>query len=242
MGTRNAEEGMKSSHGGGNFHGRRQKCRLCRLFARSGGEILLIYGVHLTPDALATTRNRLGLTQDEFARRLAISRQHLSKLENSSRPLSAKLSYRLNEIARTSGFAGASQRGIRTIPVRSWAQAGTGLDFEELPLEWQKWIATDCPDEQAFAVEIQGDSMEPKYFQGDIAVLMPSHQPRNGSLVVARLENEGVIFKVFTARDQFPNRLCCFTSYNSVFQPIEVPENRVVWNCPVYQVVRQVWR
>ncbi|HXP62208.1 MAG TPA: S24 family peptidase [Dongiaceae bacterium] len=132
--------------------------------------------------------------------------------------------------------------GIRAIPVRSWAQAGAGVDFEELPFDWQKRVATDCPDERAFAVEIQGDSMEPKYLQGDIAVLMPTRQPRNGCLVVARLAGEGIVFKVFTARDQSSARVCSFTSYNPVFQPIEVSEGNVLWNYPVYQTVRQVWR
>jgi len=116
------------------------------------------------------------------------------------------------------------------------------VDFEELPFDWQKRVATDCPDERAFAVEIQGDSMEPKYLQGDIAVLMPTRQPRNGCLVVARLAGEGIVFKVFTARDQSSARVCSFTSYNPVFQPIEVSEGNVLWNYPVYQTVRQVWR
>ena len=91
-------------------------------------------------------------------------------------------------------------------------------------------------------MEIQGDSMEPKFFPGDIAVLMPTHQPRNNSLVVARLANEGVVFKVFTAREHPPGRICTFTSYNQVFQAIEVPESSVIWNFPVYQIIRQVWR
>ena len=194
-------------------------------------------------ESLANIRNRLGLTQQEFAEKLEISRQHLSKLENSSRPLSPKLGRRLAELCRSLGLKNSGPRsGIRAIPVRSWAQAGTAVDFEELPLDWQKKVATDCPDEQAFAVEIQGDSMEPKFFQGDIAVLMPTHKPRNGSLVVARLQDEGVVFKVFTARDQSATRICSFSSYNPVFQLIEVSENRVIWNYPVYQTIRQVWR
>jgi phage repressor protein C with HTH and peptisase S24 domain len=194
-------------------------------------------------EPLPNFRIQLGLTQQELAQKLGISRQHLSKLENSPRPLSPKLARRVAEVCRNSGLPHAGPlNGIRAISVRSWAQAGAGADFEELPLDWQKRVATDCPDEQAFAVEIQGDSMEPKFFPGDIAVLMPTHQPRNGSLVVARLEREGVVFKVFTARDQLPMRICCFTSYNSVFQPIEVPETSVIWNYPVYQIVRQVWR
>ena len=192
----------------------------------------------LALEPLAKVREQLGLTQDEFAKKLGISRPHLSKLENSQTPVSPKLARRVADVCRNSG----SLSGIRAIPVRSWAQAGAGIDSEELPLDWQKQVATDCPDEQAFAVEIQGDSMEPKFFPGDIAVLMPTHQPRNGSLVVARLEGEGVVFKVFTARDQSPKRICSFTSYNPVFQPIEVAESSVIWNFPVYQIVRQVWR
>jgi SOS-response transcriptional repressor LexA len=193
-------------------------------------------------EPIARIRRQLGLTQSEFASKLGISRQHLSKLENSAKPLSPKLAHRVAEECRVLGTTPSGTRnGIRAIPVRSWAQAGIGVDFEELPLDWQRQIATDCPDERAFGVEIQGDSMEPKYLQGDIAVLMPNHQPRNGSLVVARLE-EGIVLKVFTVRDQLSIRICSFTSYNPVFQPIEVSESRVIWNFPVYQIVRQVWR
>ncbi len=196
-----------------------------------------------TPESLANIRDRLGLTQSKLAKKLGISRPHLSKLENSETPLSSRLARRVADVCRNSGLSLAGTlSGIRTIPVRSWAQAGAGLDFEELPLDWQKRVPTDCPDEQAFAVEIQGDSMEPKFFQGDIAVLMPTHQPRNGSLVVARLDREGIVFKVFTARNQSPIRTCLFTSYNPVFQPIEVLENSITWNFPVYQIVRQIWR
>ncbi|MCI0538989.1 MAG: LexA family transcriptional regulator [Verrucomicrobiales bacterium] len=196
-------------------------------------------------DSLLKLRDQLGLTQDELAKKLHISRQHLSKLENSPTPLSPKLARRVADLRRSVGLVvGCEGNGVRSIRVRSWAQAGagTGVDSEELPLEWQKRVATDCPDEQAFAVEIEGDSMEPKFFPGDIAVLMPTHQPRNNCLVVARLIDEGVVFKVFTAREQSPGRICTFTSYNPVFQPIEVPESSVLWNFPVYQIVRQVWR
>jgi SOS-response transcriptional repressor LexA len=188
-------------------------------------------------------RDQLGLTQDEFAKKLGISRQYLSKLEHSLNPLSAKMGRKLAEVSRQLGLPQLGLvAGVRAIPVRSWAQAGTGADFGELPLDWDRRVATDCPDEHAFAVEIQGDSMEPKFFPGDIAVLMPTRQPRNGSLVVAHLEREGVVFKVFTAREQLSAKTCCFTSYNAVFQPIEVPESSVLWNYPVYQIVRQVWR
>lgn len=183
------------------------------------------------------------LTQDTFAKKLGITRPYLSELENSERSLSPKILGRVTELLRgNEQFSEDEFRTPRFVPVRSWAQAGMGVDFEELPLDWQKRVATDCPDEKAFAVEIQGDSMEPKYTQGDIAVLMPSHAPRTGNLVVARLEGESVVFKIFGARNGGTNKIVVFTSYNQVFQPIEVPEGSVRWVYPVYQVVRQVWR
>ncbi len=218
--------------------------RFCRLLSSSIDKCygkIACYDMDSTGESLSQIRNRLRLSQEEFAKRLGISRQHLSKLENASQPLSPKLSQRVNDLLHNIGFQPLDQN-IRAIRVRSWAQAGSGIDFEELPLDWQKRLASDCPDQKAFAVEIQGDSMEPKFFQGDLAVLMPGQSPRNGSLVVARLENEGVVFKIFTAKDHPSLRRCCFTSYNPVFQPIEVPEDKILWNYPVYQVVRQIWR
>jgi len=194
-------------------------------------------------EPLVEIRNQLGLTQEEFAEKLGITRPYLAKIENSKKEFSAKLSRRLADLRRYSGVSSTGPIvGIRAIPVVSWAQAGIGMEFEELPFDWQKRVATDCPDEQAFAVEIQGDSMEPKFFQGDIAILMRGHVPRNGNLVVARLDLEGVVFKVFTARTQSTTKICSFTSYNPVFQPIEVPESSVIWNFPVYQTIRQIWR
>jgi len=194
-------------------------------------------------ERLAEIRDQLGLTQMDFAQALKISRQHLSKLENSLGTLSPKLAHRVAALCQSRGLSVSGPlSGVHTIPIRSWAQAGVGVDFEELPLDWQRNLPTDCPDERAFAVEIQGDSMEPKYSQGDVAVLMPSRQPRAGDLVVARLDQEGVIFKIFTARQEANGRKCIFSSYNQVYQPLEVPETAVRWNIPVYQTVRQVWR
>ena len=191
---------------------------------------------------LAAIREQLGLNQGEFARALDISRQHLSRLLKSSGEPSPKLARRVANLCRTRGLSVAGSGGFRAVPVRSWAQAGIGVDFEELPFDWQRSMPTDCPDDRAFAVEIQGDSMEPKYFQGDVAVLMPSRQPRAGDLVVARLDPEGPIFKIFNARLAPEGRKCVFSSFNQAYQPFEVPEAAVRWNFPVYQVIRQVWR
>lgn len=193
---------------------------------------------------LAAIREQLGMTQTEFARAVRISRQYLSKVENSDGHVSPKLSRRIADLCQSRGLpvSNGFSPAFRMVPVRSWAQAGIGFDFDELPLDWQRRIPTDCPDDRAFAVEIQGDSMEPKYTHGDIAVVMPSKQPRAGDLVVARLDAEGVIFKVFTSRSEGNKRQSVFSSYNQVYQPVTVSDSAIRWSFPVYQIIRQVWR
>ncbi len=82
--------------------------------------------------------------------------------------------------------------------------------------------------------------MEPKYSGGDIAILMPNVEPRNGCLVVCKLKNEGVFFKIFhNATDGGILRL---SSYNPVYPVMECRKEEVVWIYPVYQVTKNVWK
>ncbi|MEM0964811.1 MAG: XRE family transcriptional regulator [Verrucomicrobiota bacterium] len=126
------------------------------------------------------------------------------------------------------------------VPVVSWAQAGQAESFDELPAEWQELIPVDCPDKHAFAIRLVGDSMEPEHREGEIAVVMPSHQPKNGCLVVARLKNDGVLFKRFFVEDA-EQHLFRLSSYNPVYPSQVYPENSFSWIYPVWSVQRRVW-
>ena len=186
-------------------------------------------------DALLRLRTALQCSQQEFAGKLQISRSHLSKLEKGHLAVSRKIVIRYQKLAERESCADHASK-VRTVPVRSMAEAGAGIDYEELPFDWQRVVPTDCPDAEAFAVEVNGDSMEPKYYKGDLVVLMPGSTPCNGTLVVARLENEGVVFKLFSKR----GNEVTLTSYNAAHPPIMVDAASVHWVFPVWQVVRNV--
>ncbi len=82
--------------------------------------------------------------------------------------------------------------------------------------------------------------MEPKYSAGDIAIVMPNVEPRNGCLVVCKLKNEGVFFKLFhQSSDSKKFRL---SSYNPVYPVMECRRDDFVWVYPVYQVTKNVWK
>jgi SOS-response transcriptional repressor LexA len=187
-------------------------------------------------------RLQLRLGQAAMAQRLGVHRCYLSELENEHRQPSPSLLQRLQELAQSAslrlggGNGGAQNQGI---PIISWAKAGVAASYEEMPPDWQARLPSDCPDPQAFGLMLEGDSMEPKYSQGDLVVVMPHTPPRPNSLVVANLAERGVVFKVFTPQ---PGHRVRLSSYNPTYPPIEVAQQELAWIYPAYEVRRRLWQ
>jgi phage repressor protein C with HTH and peptisase S24 domain len=91
----------------------------------------------------------------------------------------------------------------RLIPVINRVAAGYPVDFDDL--EYPAGFADDyvrCPDiddPHAFAVRVIGDSMEPKFVQGDIVIFSPAAEVRSGDDCFIRLStpHETTFKKVF---------------------------------------------
>ena len=213
---------------------------------------------------LRTCRTRLGLTQQGLSDLTGFSLSAVGNWESCqnvpspnklgvlAKKLGVSIDYLLgNEpepqtrasIADAKSMASAKAlelAGIRQVPIVAWAHAGTLRAFTDLDDSWHEFTATTCRDENSFAVIIEGDSMEPKYSSGDIAILMPNVEPRNGCLVVCKLKNEGVFFKLFhQTSDGKHFRL---SSYNTVYPVMECGRADFVWIYPVCQVTKNVWR
>lgn len=199
-----------------------------------------------TQSTFLAVRTLLGLDQTAMAKRLNISRPYLSEIENEHRQPSEALVQKLSLLketaeATTRPQVRAKRRAIgQGVPVISWARAGTATSYEAMPFDWQELIPSDCPDEEAFGLILDGDSMEPKYFAGDVVILMPQRQPRSNQLVAAKIRDQGVVFKmlnILTAPRRF--RL---SSYNSEFhRPLELRESAFEWIYPAYEVRRRLW-
>lgn len=78
--------------------------------------------------------------------------------------------------------------GSTKIPIISYIQAGqwTGIeDFKETCGNYE-YILTDLDvSDDAFALEIKGDSMTPDFIEGDIVIIDPNEQPHAGEFVAA---------------------------------------------------------
>ena len=184
---------------------------------------------HFLSARLRIARTRLGLTQSGLAELTGFSLSAIGNWEsrqNIPSPvklgvLATKLGVSIDYLLGHEDAAPAPAPGmaIRQVPIVSWAQAGDLVAYTDLDAAWHEFTATTCRDENCFAVTVSGDSMEPKYSAGDIAIVMPNVEPRNGCLVVCKLKNEGVFFKLF--HQSSDNRKFRLSSYNPVYPVME---------------------
>jgi phage repressor protein C with HTH and peptisase S24 domain len=84
-------------------------------------------------------------------------------------------------------------------------QAGAGRFFTDdgMPTGGPGWEEVEFPDlsnEKVFALEVQGDSMEPLYRDGDVLIVSPTASVRKGDRVVVRTKGGEVTAKELKRR------------------------------------------
>lgn len=124
----------------------------------------------------------------------------------------------------------------RTIPVLGWAHAGDAMHYEEIPPSWQETVPTDCRDQKAFAVRLEGDSMEPKFYEGDILILQPGEEIYNGCLAILKMRSDGYIFRRVEIR---PDCLRLIP-LNPQWGVEEISKDEIAWAYPVWGMVRKI--
>ncbi len=88
----------------------------------------------------------------------------------------------------------------RPVPLIGFAQAGSGGFFDDggfpAGTGWDEVSFPNIQDDNAYALEVSGESMLPLYRDGDIIVVSPSAQIRRGDRVVLRTLEGEVMAKV----------------------------------------------
>ena len=125
---------------------------------------------------------------------------------------------------------------MRTVPLLGLAQAGSGGFFDSAGFPaGQGWdeISLPSPGEAGiYALEVQGDSMEPLYREGDRIVVSPTEQVRRGDRVVVRTRDGEVMAKILARQSAKQIEL---HSLNPAYPPrtIEVADlewvARIIW-------------
>ena len=119
-------------------------------------------------------------------------------LSDAVAPLIVKMSERKGDAISEPDENKSGRKGTKAptrVPVVGWAHAGHAASYEELPIQWQETVPTDCRDPRAFSIVLEGNSMEPIFRDGDQLVVMPSEVAHSGCYAVCRFLNDSFVFR-----------------------------------------------
>lgn len=124
----------------------------------------------------------------------------------------------------------------QTVPLLGLAQAGSGGFFDSAGFPaGQGWdeVALPSPGEAGiYALEVQGDSMEPLYREGDRIVVSPTEQVRRGDRVVVRTRDGEVMAKILARQSAKQIEL---HSLNPAYEPRLLDVADIEW------IARIIW-
>jgi phage repressor protein C with HTH and peptisase S24 domain len=153
---------------------------LDRLAARAG----------LSPSGLA---RRAGLDPTTFNKSKRVTpdgRQRWPSTESVSKALGATGT---NIDIFVSLIDGGGRAPAKSIPLLGLAEAGGAGLFDDAGLPtgkgWNEIASPAVNDDQAYALEIAGDLMEPVYRDGDVIIVSPSQPVRRGDRAVIKIRN-----------------------------------------------------
>ncbi len=143
----------------------------------------------------------------------------------------AYLSGVLHRLAEQSGGNVESVR-MNAVPIVNRVSAGYPKDFTDL--SYPRGVADDfvgCPnvaDVDAFAARVHGDSMKPKYNEGDIVIFSPAAHTRHGDDCFVRFDDGQTTFKrVFFEQSEANEPVIRLQPRNEKYRPQMVRPQQV---------------
>ncbi len=132
--------------------------------------------------------------------------------------------------ARALSSGGNSRAVSKRIPLIGMAQAGGEGYFDDggFPVggSWDEVSLPDIGDQNAYALEITGSSMEPVYRDGDMIIVSPNAPIRRGDRVVARTHAGEVMAKQLVRKSA---RRVELKSLNPLHPDFSFDLNEVAW-------------
>jgi phage repressor protein C with HTH and peptisase S24 domain len=122
------------------------------------------------------------------------------------------------------------KRTARPVPLIGFAEAGEGGYFDDggFPVGsgWDEIAFPGVDDENTYALEVSGNSMEPLFRKGDILVVSPAAKLRPGDRVVVKTKSGEVLAKELKKRNSKSVEL---RSLNPAHKDRVLPAADVLW-------------
>ena len=181
-------------------------------------------------DILKRLRREKGLTQEQLAAAVKLSKSTISMYENGNREpdlniiedFAALFSVDVNTFSdrKTSSIP---RRGVK-IPVLGKVQAGIPTEAIENIIDYE-----EIPEEQArtgefFGLQIKGDSMAPRILEGDVVIVRKQDTVDNGDTAIVLVNGNEATVKKFYKRDAGITLMPA----NPVYEPMFFSEQDVI--------------
>lgn len=126
----------------------------------------------------------------------------------------------------------------REVRLVSWASAGAAKGYTDMADYLDEQVPTECKDKNAFAVIVDGDSMEPVASAGDRIVVAPNMEAQSGDLVIARgRKGHEVYFKKYLRHGSKGDNVR-LVSFDPEYPPLEFDRSDFRFIYPVVNLVR----
>ena len=175
-------------------------------------------------DILRNKRIELGLTMKEVAQKVGVSEGTISRWEsgeiaNMRRDKIWLLSKALDmDPSIIMGWKKDTRevRAIR-IPVLGRIAAGIPINAITEIIDWEEVRPEDVAGGKYFALQIRGDSMEPRIRNGDVIICRQQEDAEDGALVVAMVNGDDACCKKLK---KYPNGAIGLMSTNPAYEPM----------------------
>ena len=85
---------------------------------------------------------------------------------------------------------------VRSVPVLSWVQAGVFAQTGDMEYDTTAPLYDDSYPDDVYWLTVKGNSMEPRFSQGDLLLIDPSRQATGGDFVIAcEIDTGSITFK-----------------------------------------------
>lgn len=160
-----------------------------------------------------------GIDKVDFAEKASINSSQLSQYFSGNKIIGDGVAARIEESFDLPKYWLDQNRStiqavktVRTVPVLTWVKAGLFHETGELQYDETEPVYDEEYPQNVYWLTVKGDSMLPRFHEGDLILIDPDRQPSVGDFVIAiKLDANGgyedaMTFKKY--REGFDEKLC----------------------------------
>lgn len=162
---------------------------------------------------LKKLRIQYKLTQEELAQKIGIAKSTISMYENGKRQpnfetaeiIADFFNVNMDNLIRREEIEGLidipeATTGVM-IPVLGYVRAGVPMTAVENIIDYEEISKEDAAKGEHFGLVVKGDSMEPRFAEGDVVIVRKQETVENGEIAVVLVNGDDATVKKFYRSD-----------------------------------------